>query len=195
MVSIPECVICNLFYSYSMSLEDLRIDPSPPRFIGVVVLIVWLCLMVSLFWLFQFRYTSNWVSFMGAEFQSVVMPTIGSQAMVVHFVDPDCPCTRFSELHIEQLEQQWQAVQFKTVTVGGVGEMNRRLEGYIPASPAVAMWDRDGVLQYFGPYTAGQICGEGEDLLSKALANPGEGQWLNQEAVGCFCPWPLGAEI
>lgn len=172
----------------------IRIEPSPPRFVGGAVLIVWLCLMAGLFWLFQFKYTNNWVSFMGSEFQSVELPTKTGQVTVVHFVDPDCPCSKYSAPHIQALEQKWNSVDFKTVTEGGSDEMNRMLEAFVPASPAVAMWNSQGELQFFGPYTAGEFCGEGEDLLSKALGSPGEGQWLNQEAVGCFCPWSVGVK-
>ena len=149
--------------------------------------------MAALFWMFQFRYTSYWVSFQGSEFQHLTMATT-RQATVVHFVDPDCVCSKFSEQHIQRLEQEWPNVVFQSVSTEVPTELGRRFEGMVPASPAVAMWDPTGALTYFGPYTAGEICGEGEDLLSKALASPKNGQWLNQEAVGCFCPWTAGVK-
>lgn len=68
----------------------------------------------------------------------------------------------------------------------------------IPASPSVAVWHIDGKFTYFGPYTSGLHCGEGEDWLEPILAgavdvrdrSSASGQWTNQESVGCFCAWP-----
>jgi hypothetical protein len=177
-----------------MNMLAIRTELIEPRLFGVALLIVWLVVMASLFWVFQFKYTTTWVTFRGSDFQSLAMPPAKLGATVAHYVDSGCPCTRFSKPHIEELEQRWNAVEFKTVTLGGESELNLAFAKFIPASPAVAMWDSEGSLKFFGPYTAGEICGEGDDLLSKALANPGEGQWLNQEAVGCFCPWSAGVE-
>ena len=110
---------------------------------------------------------------------------------VVHFVDQACPCSKFSTPHIKELEAQWvqQGVQFSSLDPLTVS----RLAGYrdsVTASPSVAIWDESGVLEYFGPYTAGAFCGDGNDLLAPVLANQTQGQWINQEAVGCFCQWP-----
>ena len=163
------------------------------KFLGAAVLAVWIVAMLLLFWFFQFKYTTNWVSFQGSEFKELTM-SVTRQATVVHFIDPDCPCTKFSAPHIERLELEWPNVEFKSMVRNVSTDLSLRLNMVVPASPAVAMWDQSGELTYFGPYTAGEICGEGEDLLGKALTSPAGGQWINQEAVGCFCPWSAGVE-
>lgn len=111
---------------------------------------------------------------------------------MVHFVDNNCPCTKFSLPLIQDLESRWRQknVSFRALHPGSIDQLSVDLQGTIPASPAVALWDSKGKLTYFGPYSSGAICGEGEDLLGKVLAQKGEGQWTSQEAVGCFCPWP-----
>lgn len=169
-------------------LESIRTPARP--LVGVAVLLVWVGLMCALFWWFQYRFTSTWVTFDGTEVAEIQMEE-GSRT-VVHFVDQGCSCTKFSLPHIQDLEDQWQSsnVTFRTLTPDDSNTLSLRLSGKVPASPAVAMWGIDGELVYFGPYSSGSICGEGEDLLSKLLVNETEGQWTSQESVGCFCPWP-----
>jgi len=109
----------------------------------------------------------------------------------MHFIDPACPCTRYSLPHIADLENTWKdgGIRFTTQYAGAEAP---GFEVAVPASPAVAIWNSDGELTYFGPYTSGQYCGQGEDIVQQHLEVPeqSEGQWTNQEAVGCFCEWP-----
>ena len=54
-----------------------------------------------------------------------------------------------------------------------------------------SQWDEGGDLIYFGPYSSGEICGKGDDLLTQVLLSPNRlGQMTSQEAIGCFCKWP-----
>jgi len=145
---------------------------------------LWLGILASLFWTLQLQYQTVWVSFDGSRLPG--LPADGHLARVVHFVDPDCPCSRFSQPHIAKVEKQWGSddIQFSSVNVAVA---DHGYVGLIPATPAVAVWDDAGDLAYFGPYTSGAICGEGEDLLGRFFNNRLAGQWINQEAVGCFC--------
>ncbi len=154
-----------------------------------LVFVLWLGLVVGLFWMLQFRYEAVWVSFDGTN-----LPRLESQkAMrVIHFVDESCPCSKFSRPHIVDIESKWsgQGVAFETLDMAGRSESRPQLRQAIPATPAVAVWNHAGELTYFGPYTSGAICGEGDDLLDQALSTPIEGQRINQESVGCFCQRP-----
>lgn len=146
--------------------------------------VVWILILASLFWSMQMQYQAVWVSFDGSRLPK--LPAVTSGTRVVHFVDPDCPCSKFSLPHIQKVEQTWggKQIAFSQVEVGRAGH---EFFGLVPATPAVAVWDRTGNLAYFGPYTSGAICGEGEDLLGRFFNNRLAGQWTNQEAVGCFC--------
>lgn len=172
------------------SSEALQEQFSPA--IVYVFFSLWLTLVVCLFWWFLFRFETVWVSFEGQNLPDMIEPNGAWQ--VVHFVDEACPCSKFSEPHIAELEATWapQGVRFKSVQAGNELELDQSLLAEIPASPSVAVWDAAGELNYFGPYTSGVLCGQGEDLLAQVLNNPTQGQRISQEAVGCFCSWPKG---
>jgi hypothetical protein len=122
-------------------------------------------------------------------------PLRGNKALVVHFVDPDCPCSRFSTPHIQELELAF-SKNIEFVDFLSSVETDERMQQFkaavIPAGPAVAVFSQSGDLAYFGPYSSGAVCGEGDDLVAATLTsldnniNP---QWINQENVGCFCQW------
>jgi hypothetical protein len=56
----------------------------------------------------------------------------------------------------------------------------------------VAIWDRDGNLAYFGPYSEGAVCNSSNSFIEPILTALNEGrrvQASNTLAVGCYCPW------
>ncbi len=63
---------------------------------------------------------------------------------------------------------------------------------HLPASPAVAIWDRQGRLAYFGPYSEGAVCNASNSFIEpilKALLDGRQVSASNTLAVGCYCPW------
>ncbi|MOA55547.1 hypothetical protein D3C78_1793600 [compost metagenome] len=62
----------------------------------------------------------------------------------------------------------------------------------LPAVPAVGIWDREGRLAYFGPYSEGAVCNSAnsfiEPILEALLANRPV-QAVSTLASGCFCAW------
>ena len=62
----------------------------------------------------------------------------------------------------------------------------------LPASPAVAIWDRSGHLAYFGPYSEGAVCNSSNSFIEPVLDALLENRSVaaaNTLAVGCFCDW------
>src|SRR5690606_27647300 len=130
--------------------------------------------------------------------------------VMVHFVDPACECNRFSKEHIDHLTiilgNNVQTLTVRTdtknlpQTASDVSQqlshqlsqqLSQQLADWPPATPATAIWDAEGNLAYFGPYSTGAICGRGEDMVLytlKELVKGNNPRWLNQEAVGCYCP-------
>lgn len=170
-----------------------------------VVLATWLFAMVCAFWWFQFRnvgvYSEHWASFSGEALLDSALTGTRDRPLVLHFVDPDCPCSRFSYPHIEGLETRFAGdayfVNSRPESVSEGGSNSEAKVSYpdlnVPAGPAVAIWARNGRLAYFGPYSGGAVCGEGADFVAATLEELAEGrnpQWINHEVVGCFCPWP-----
>lgn len=164
----------------------------PQRVIAGSIFAVWISVSLAAFWWFQFKDIGNFenalASFDGTELAKLQMqPLSGRQALVVHFIDPDCPCSRFSRPHIEELERELSdRVEFRSAS-----RLKSSMAFSVPATPSVAIWSESGELAYFGPYSGGAICGSGDDFVTsvfkrlEAGTNP---KWLNLDAVGCFCP-------
>jgi hypothetical protein len=168
---------------------------SPVRlWLALFIFALWIALVLSVFWQYQLKFQNQWFTFAGADLAGQQVRLIPGKMSVVHFVDPDCPCSRFSAPHIETLEANADRsrVAFAAVNRRHASGMALLQADQVPASPAVAVWDTEGELVYFGPYSTGALCGQGEDILARVIANVHVGNWQNQEAVGCLCPWRVG---
>jgi hypothetical protein len=125
---------------------------------------------------------------------------------LVHFWDPACPCNVGNQQHLTELVEQYapRGVEFYSVQKpGSHGQLPSTLSHLkpisvlpgseqIPASPAVAIWDRDGKLAYFGPYSEGLTCNSKNSFIEPILQALSEGRAVGAThtlAVGCYCPW------
>jgi len=125
---------------------------------------------------------------------------------VVHFWDPACPCNVGNQQHLADLVSHFAGadVTFHFVQKpGSHGQLPANLtrlqpvadlsgSEQLPASPAVAIWDRQGNLAYFGPYSEGAVCNASNSFIEpilKALLDDRQVSASNTLAVGCYCPW------
>ena len=125
---------------------------------------------------------------------------------LVHFWDPACPCNVGNQQHLSQLLEHYgpQGVRFYAVQKpGSSGHLPQPLAGLqplsdlpgserLPASPAVAIWDQQGQLAYFGPYSEGATCTSNNSFIEPILEALSAGRPVsasNTLAVGCFCDW------
>ncbi|MBC3373413.1 thiol-disulfide isomerase [Pseudomonas sp. SWRI92] len=125
---------------------------------------------------------------------------------LVHFWDPACPCNVGNQQHLSELVDKYapQGVEFYTVQkTGSQGRLPATLSNLktlpalpgssqIPASPAVAIWDRSGKLAYFGPYSEGLTCNSSNSFIEPILEALSVGRAVDAThtmAVGCYCPW------
>lgn len=126
---------------------------------------------------------------------------------LVHFWDPACPCNIGNQQHLGELIQRFggaQGVDFYSVQKpGSHGQLPQTLNVIRPlntlpgaeqitASPAVAIWDRDGKLAYFGPYSEGLTCNSNNSFIEPILLALSTGHPVDAThtmAVGCYCPW------
>ncbi|MDD0973559.1 DUF6436 domain-containing protein [Pseudomonas fontis] len=125
---------------------------------------------------------------------------------LVHFWDPACPCNVGNQQHLAELIAQYaaQGVEFYVVQKpGSHGQLPASLSAlkplaalpgaeHLPASPAVAIWDRNGTLAYFGPYSEGATCNASNSFIEPILQALHQGRPVNVTqtmAVGCYCPW------
>ena len=125
------------------------------------------------------------------------MPRVATgQLTLVHYLDEQCSCNRFAKPHVEDIEKNYIDVRHvhpnESRSVGGV-----RLSDWAISSPSVSIFAPDGALIYHGPYTAGSVCGQGEDLVAAHIDKWRAGdrtQYLNLLGQGCFCPWTKTSE-
>jgi hypothetical protein len=127
---------------------------------------------------------------------------------LVHFWDPACPCNVGNQQHLTELVERYvpHGVEFYAVQKpGSHGQLPDTLSSLkaikvlpgseqVPASPAVAIWDRSGKLAYFGPYSEGLTCNSKNSFIEPILQALDEGRAVSAThtlAVGCYCPWPV----
>ena len=151
------------------------------------VIPLWLVAVITCFWWFEYRHWQNFqelsITFDGQQLEGLYSKVeVTNQITVMHFVDKECPCYTYSEAHVQRLQAS--LIHTKQITVTDP-EMTS-----VPATPSVAVWDQNGELAYFGPYSSGAVCGKGKDFVSRVLAelnsnsNP---RWINTLGVGCYC--------
>lgn len=127
---------------------------------------------------------------------------------LVHFWDPACPCNVGNQQHLSELVEQYgpQGVVFYSLQKkGSHGQLPTTLgtlmpleslpgAEHLPASPAVAIWDRNGKLAYFGPYSEGLTCNASNSFIEpilQALSHNRPVDATHTLAVGCYCPWSM----
>lgn len=145
---------------------------------------------LSSLWLLEWRWLGKFDNSLAQFDGQHLLAVSNGQITVQQFIDPDCPCNRYVRDHREQLQARYspQDINFDLLTPASSPEHIG-----IPSSPAVAIWDSDGQLAYFGPYSNGIICNAKTSFIEpvlkqlKAGENP---QISNTAGVGCFCPWP-----
>lgn len=166
--------------------------------------------MVLAFFWFEARYVRQFSErtalFSGAELRLPAELAGPGPIRFVHFWDPGCPCNVGNQQHLAELVEQFatQGVEFYSVQKPGTsGQLPSTLSTLkpleqlpgskaLPASPAVAIWDREGKLAYFGPYSAGITCNSSNSFIEPILNALTAGRTVNASnnmAVGCFCDW------
>lgn len=155
-----------------------------------ILISLWLLICAVALWWLEYRHWSSWqdqlVLFSAQQTQQLkrLLPK-NNGITVMHIRSEDCPCTNYQDSHIEQL----QATLKKTSQITLEENQRRNLDLSL-VTPSVAIWDKYGDLAYFGPYSSGAVCGQGEGFVARILLQLGEGknpQWTNTQGVGCFC--------
>lgn len=177
--------------------------------IGLAIFL-WLGAMLTGLWWYKTRFIrpfSETTAIFSGQQLRLPNSIAGSGAIrFVHFWDPACPCNVGNQQHLaEMLERYADEVEFYHLQKPGsrgqlpkVLSTMRHLSGLpgaeqLPASPAVAIWDRAGQLAYFGPYSEGAVCNSSNSFIEPvldALINNRPVKAANTLAVGCFCDWP-----
>lgn len=190
------------------------------RFLAMLITLIWLVGAVIALWYFFYmplRPFAKHDALSGVD--SVRL--LGAKAdrmTVLHFIDESCPCTKYGLAHISDLITKYSGQRHLKVNPDvGVKDSNfvllnplsiksadgvslafsRNINEWVLSSPSVAVFDAGGDILYYGPYTAGAVCGEGFDFVSPLLDSNKAGlsldlgvkAWPNLASFGCFCDW------
>lgn len=123
-----------------------------------------------------------------AHFKRELGLSEGIANTVVHFKQAACACNHVAQEHIDSVKTLAIENGFTNKTLDNVDPKNFR---YIPATPAIAVFNRDGELSYFGPYSAGFSCSPGNGLVEAFLKNTVSDQFgstVISQVNGCYCP-------
>ncbi|WXL28076.1 DUF6436 domain-containing protein [Ectopseudomonas mendocina] len=166
--------------------------------------------MFGAYWWYEARYMrsfSDQTTLFSGETLRLPEALAGSgDIRLVHFWDPECPCNVGNQQHLGELIERFsqQGVSFYVVQKPGTsGELPANLKALkplaelpgseqIPASPAVAIWDKSGKLAYLGPYSEGAVCSSSNSFVEPILEALLAGRQVvasNNLAVACFCAW------
>lgn len=177
---------------------------------GLITVICAALLWTGYDW-FQGRYLrpfSNEPVFFAGDALGLPVEVAGpGRVRLVHFWDPACPCNVGNQQHLAELIEHFAGqggVDFYAVQKpGSLGHLPSTLSAikpiaYLPgaehisASPAVAIWDRDGKLAYFGPYSEGLTCNSSNSFIEPILQALTAGRAVDAThtmSVGCYCGW------
>lgn len=170
--------------------------------LALLLLSFWLGAMVVAFWWFELRHWRSWQSPVAAppvQLQHLGLSPTADRLTVVHFIDPDCRCGIEALAHVRSPEllqrlgttREWLMIPNATDTRRSLPPLAvRRLDHSPLITPAVGIWDPQGRLLYYGPYSSGAHCGTGVDFLQAALQAIDAGRQpesVDPMTTGCFC--------
>lgn len=109
-----------------------------------------------------------------------------SGAVLLHVLDPDCPCTGNAKTHINTLQTELQGQQLQQIYLSSTEVQAMGIS--VPATPMV-IYLHNRQLVYSGPYASGPACSAKNSMLSAVLQNTSRlpGSWLNSETWSCRC--------
>ncbi|MEQ4616431.1 MAG: DUF6436 domain-containing protein [Corticimicrobacter sp.] len=202
-------------------MQHNRITPSR-RALVIAIVVVVIVLTASSLFLWKRTGVSNLREFSTEqvvifEGEGLSLPAAISgpgNIRIVHFWDPGCrSCNKETDAHLNYLIGMYRSAGIDFYSVqkpGTTGELAPFLQGKLtpletiqgietlPASPAMAIWDRDGNLAYAGPYSEGLICNSSNSFVEPIIDALIAGRKVTPKgflAVGCYCPWGEGRMV
>lgn len=189
------------------------------KHIGLSLVLCWGVFVMAAFWLFTYKDlrpfadNSDGLARFPKEVAEVLVtnePLPSSHGgRVIHFWNPNCRCSRFSQEHVEEVMSTYvkQGIEF-IVAVPAQRLVERALETFPEASnaivvnqtaglssPSAIVFDAQNTLVYFGPYSDGAFCASGDSapvelMLDDVVSQDAVTPWLNLSTFGCYCDWP-----
>lgn len=179
--------------------------------IALVLVMCWLILTAYAFWWFHFRHLyavtsiEQWVMFSSDEL-TYHDSTDHGIPILIHFHDPDCPCSRFVVPDVKDILEKFSGqIEVRVIVPNAHAlEEAKRVFGVsaevlsdqitLAASPAAWLMNADGQTAYLGPYSDSGICTTSNShQVATIITDLLDGHTLvasNHLTTGCFCSWP-----
>jgi Domain of unknown function (DUF6436) len=182
-----------------------------------LLLLIWLSWSACAFWFMELR---DWRSVGRAAFDNVDAAQVeqwyrsnsgtashgAAPLTLVHLYNPGCPCNRFIEPQLRRLIEHYQPLGVRILaasarTAGTPAPLElpaihasdgALASAGIKSSPAALIFDANGRLIYYGPYSDSAWCGGSgtlvEPVLDRALIGLAA-ERRPRASRGCFCGW------
>lgn len=115
-----------------------------------------------------------------------VSPNLANR--VFHIRADDCICETLAENHSQELSQSLANLGFQNELIDL--KLMPQLAEFVPATPAVAVFNDNEQLLYLGPYSVGLGCLT-NNSLSQQISNLSQvdylGSQINADVKGCYC--------
>ena len=130
---------------------------------------------------------------MSAEFAPAVTTSMHAQypslaKTVVHIQQADCSCNFSNNIHVDRIDTVLDKSAYHSVHVS-VSDIPKEI--ILPSLPAVMVFDEQGQLGYFGPYSSGYFCSTETAFVDRFLTNVIENKHVGSAVVsdgyGCYC--------
>lgn len=128
------------------------------------------------------------------EFQHIAKKVFASRVdglanRVVHIQQAGCGCNLANDIHVAKIDSILSEFGFSPEYLHVT---DLPVELVIPATPAVAIFDHNAQLAYFGPYSSGYFCSSTNAIVDGFLAmimrEQHYGPSVVTDGVGCYCP-------
>ncbi|MCK7458310.1 DUF6436 domain-containing protein [Idiomarina aminovorans] len=108
---------------------------------------------------------------------------------VFHIMSQDCSCNWRSSAHIAKVKRQITEADGQNLLIDI--DQASSLKSFVPATPAIIMFNKSSELIYIGPYADGAFCNAEssfvEALIPSVSMSSKAPEWVNTVAKGCYC--------
>lgn len=122
-----------------------------------------------------------------ARLTRLVIQQLGTlESKVIHFTQGNCFCHWVAAPHIQSVRELAEEQGYQNLELA----LSAEWAELIPVSPAVAVFNKLGQLDYLGPYSSGFYCSAGNGIVEPFLTGKkrSAGAFIASDARGCYCP-------
>lgn len=107
---------------------------------------------------------------------------------VVHIQQAGCGCNLANNIHVAKIDSILSDFGFSPEYIQVT---DLPIQFIVPSTPAVAIFDHNAQLAYFGPYSSGYFCSSSnaivDGFLSVIMRQQHHGPSVVTDGVGCYC--------